>query len=488
MMVFIILLELLFLCSSFAGDTHDSDVSSSKSVEEECVDKAQRLRVEGQVAFENREYNKAIKFYKKLIKIDKSHTSYHSRAMVYLAINKFPKAFKDLGRAIEKGPNETQSYYYRGKTKMKFGQCVEALTDFWRVIKIELNHKLALEKVKQTEQCIDLMHRVKLYEEVEDCEGAEPFLEQLLEIVPYNKEYNLFHARCKIARKDYQGSLKFAGNVLKGDEGDLDALLIRGKAYYHMDALDRAMKHWKQGLSLDPEHKALKKLFKGVRKFQKKLAKADELKEQRKYVQAIELLDEALELDLTHVIRKSVLHDRCNLGIKDRRLDKDKRIMMCIDAKTLDPESASSSGDLGKAYAMAEDWDKAKIAYSEATRKDRRNREYGDGLRNAEREIKKARRKDYYKILDIPKTASERQIKKAFRRCGVDHHPDKCSTEECSDKFKLCVEASDILSDKDVRRRYDAGEDVLGDQQGTNRRGPFGGFPFGHGFRFRSRR
>jgi len=488
MIGFIFLLELLFFCSSFAEDTRESEVCSSKTVEGECVDKAQRLREEGKVAFENREYNKAIKFYNKLIKLDKSHTSYHSRAMVYLAINKFPKAIKDLSRAIEKGPKEANSYYYRGKTKMKLGQCVEALADFYRVIKIEVSHALALDKVKQTEQCIDLMHRLKPYEKIDDCDGAELFIGQLLEIATYDRSYNLFYARCKIIRKDYQEALKFAGNVLKGDEGDLDALLLRGKAYYYMDAIPRAMKHWKQGLSLDPEHKALKKLFKSVRKFQKKLEKADELKEQKKYTKAIELLDEALELDLTHAVRKSVMHDRCNWGIKDRRFDKEIRVKMCKDAKELDPKPASSSGDLGKAHAMAEDWEKAKVAFDEASRKDRRNRAYREGLNKAEREITKARRKDYYKILDIPKNASDRQIKKAFRKCGVDYHPDKCSTEECSDKFKLCVEASDILSDKDVRRRYDAGEDVLGNQQNPRRGGPFGGFPFGHGFRFRSRR
>jgi len=492
MIGFIILLEVLFLCASYAESTHDPEVCSSTAGQEECVDKvdkAQRLRVEGQLAFENREYSKAIKFYNKLIKVDKSYTSYHSRAMVHLAVNNFPKALKDLGRAIDKGPNETSSYYYRGKTKMKFGQCVEALSDFWRVLKIDLHHTLALEKVRITDQCIDLMHRAKPFEEADDCRGAEPFLEQLLEIIPYNRIYNLFQARCKMALEDYQATLKFAGNVLKGNDKDLDAILIRGKAYYHMDSIDRAMKHWKQGLSLDPEHKALKKLFKGVRKFQKKLSKAEDLKGERKYAEAIEQLDKALELNLSPKIRKTVVHERCKIGLMDRRFDSEKRITMCIDAKTLDPDPASSSGDLGKAYTMAEDWDKAKVAYSEANRKDRRNREYGEGLRNAEREIKKARRKDYYKILDIPKNASERQIKKAFRKCGIDHHPDKCSTEECSDKFKLCVEASDILSDKEVRRRYDAGEDVLGDQQGTNRRGPFGGgFPFGPGFRFRSRR
>jgi len=488
MLFFVILLE-LFLLSGTLADVQDSAAGSTKPKknvceEKECEDKAQRFRVEAQVAFENRDYRRAIKFYNKLVKIDKTHTSYHSRAMVHLAVHNFRKAFKDLGKAIGLAPEETKSYYYRGKTKKKFGHCVEALADFRRVLQIDSKHTLALENVRETDQCIDLMHRVKSYENREDCYGAETFLEQLLEITPYNKEHNLFHAGCKLAQEDYQSSLKFAGNVLRGDEGDLDALLMRGKAYYHMDDLERAMQHWKQGLSLDPEHRALKKLFKDVRKFQKKLAKADELTAERKYAQAVDQLDLALEYDLSSGIRNKVVHDRCSLGLRDRHFDKEKRIQMCIDAKNVDPEPASSSADLGKAYTMAEDWDKAKIAYSEANRKDPRNGDYRNGMTNAEREIKKARRKDYYKILDIPRDASERQIKKAFRKCGMDNHPDKCSTEDCAEKFKLCVEANDILADEDVRRRYDAGEDVLGDQQGGNRNPFRGGFPF-QGFQFR---
>jgi len=210
------------------------------------------------------------------------------------------------------------------------------------------------------------------------------------------------------------------------------------------------------------------------------------MKGQRKYVEAVEQLDKALEYDLSPGIKKQVVHERCSIGLGDRHFDKDKRIAMCQDAKKVDPDPASTSGNLGKAFFMAEDWDRAKIAYSEAQRKEPRNRVYNDGVRESEREIKKARRKDYYKILDIPKGAGQRQIKKAFRKCGVEYHPDKCSTEECSEKFKLCVEANDILGDEDVRRRYDAGEDVLGDQQKSNRGGGFrGGFPFGGGFHFR---
>ncbi len=61
--------------------------------------------------------------------------------------------------------------------------------------------------------------------------------------------------------------------------------------------------------------------------------------------------------------------------------------------------------------------------------------------------------KDYYKILGVNKTASEEDIKKAFRRLAHQYHPDKSGGDEA--KFKEVNEAYQVLSDKDKRARYD---------------------------------
>jgi len=46
-------------------------------------------------------------------------------------------------------------------------------------------------------------------------------------------------------------------------------------------------------------------------------------------------------------------------------------------------------------------------------------------IRNAELELKKSKRKDYYKILGVEKDADDNQIKKAYRKLAIIHHPDK---------------------------------------------------------------
>jgi curved DNA-binding protein CbpA len=65
---------------------------------------------------------------------------------------------------------------------------------------------------------------------------------------------------------------------------------------------------------------------------------------------------------------------------------------------------------------------------------------------------------DYYQILEIAKTASLPEIKKAFREKALLFHPDHNPDPEAVEKFKAIQEAYDILSDPALRQEYDQGK------------------------------
>ena len=65
-------------------------------------------------------------------------------------------------------------------------------------------------------------------------------------------------------------------------------------------------------------------------------------------------------------------------------------------------------------------------------------------------------KRDYYEVLGVEKSASEAEIKKAYRKMAIQYHPDKNpGDKEAEEKFKEAAEAYSVLSDKDKRARYD---------------------------------
>ena len=64
--------------------------------------------------------------------------------------------------------------------------------------------------------------------------------------------------------------------------------------------------------------------------------------------------------------------------------------------------------------------------------------------------------KDYYKILGVPRTASEDEIKRAYRKLARQYHPDKNKAKGSEDKFKEANEANEVLSDPKKRQAYDS--------------------------------
>ncbi len=65
-------------------------------------------------------------------------------------------------------------------------------------------------------------------------------------------------------------------------------------------------------------------------------------------------------------------------------------------------------------------------------------------------------KRDYYEVLGVSRTSTEQEIKSAYRRLAMRHHPDKNPNDATAEeKFKEAAEAYAVLSDAEQRRRYD---------------------------------
>ena len=64
--------------------------------------------------------------------------------------------------------------------------------------------------------------------------------------------------------------------------------------------------------------------------------------------------------------------------------------------------------------------------------------------------------KDYYKVLGISKSATQEEVKKAFRKLAIKYHPDKNpGDKKAEEKFKEINEANEVLGDAEKRKKYD---------------------------------
>src|SRR3989442_6301624 len=94
-----------------------------------------------------------------------------------------------------------------------------------------------------------------------------------------------------------------------------------------------------------------------------------------------------------------------------------------------------------------------------------------------------AKTKDYYDVLGVARTATQKEITSAFRKLARKHHPDlNAGDKQAEAKFKEISEAHDVLSEAKSRKLYDEfGADWRSAQQagvepGTRRRSAGGGF------------
>lgn len=161
-------------------------------------------------------------------------------------------------------------------------------------------------------------------------------------------------------------------------------------------------------------------------------------------------------------------------------------IPLCRECLKTDPQNTVDySLALSEALQQQEEFEEA-VSVLEAAAKKHKDNRLQEAIKAAQKARHEAANPDYYKLLGVPRDASEKQIKLAYRKLAQKYHPDKLKNSTPEEKKRaevrmgLINRANDVLTDPEKRAQYDRGFDPE-NPQGHQPFGHGGGHPFGFG-------
>ncbi|KAL4605394.1 hypothetical protein ACB092_09G025100 [Castanea dentata] len=393
-------------------------------------------------------------------------------------VKRYSDALDDLNTAIEADPMFSEAYFRRASILRQLCRYEESEKSYNKFLELKPGHSAAEKELSQLFQAQSALDTaLTLFDSADFTKSLEYVDKVVLVFSPACSKAKLLRVKLLLAEKDYSTAISETGLILKEDENNLNALLLRGRAYYYLADHDVALRHYQKGLRLDPEHSELKKAYFGLKNLLKKSKSAEDNVNKGKLRVAVEDFKGALALDPNHLAHNVHLHlGLCKVLVKLGR-GKDA-ITSCNEALNIDEELLDALVQRGEAKLLTEDWEGAVADLKAAAQQSPQDMEIRESLMRAEKALKMSKRKDWYKILEVSKTASVSEIKRAYKKLALQWHPDKNveNREEAEAKFREIAAAYEVLSNEEKRTRYDRGEDVedMGGQGG-------GGFNFGGG-------
>ncbi|KAL2351012.1 hypothetical protein BJ546DRAFT_813889, partial [Cryomyces antarcticus] len=436
----------------------------------------------GNKFFKAKEYEKAIKEYTKAIEADPKTSTYRSnRAAALMSANRFSEALEDARAAVEMEPDNKKALLRLARVYTSLGQPQEALNVYARIQPpVSAADTAAAKSMQQHVQQAQEQLRtgasgsLALHALDQAEKGLGPRVD-----TPRRWKLMKGEAYLKMGNVNALGDAQnVAMSILRSNNQDPEALVLRGRALYAQGDNEKAIQHFRQALSCDPDFKDAVKYLRMVQKLDRMKEEGNTLFKSGKYQQAVDVYTQALKVDpLNKGTNSKILQNRalCYTRLKDYKAV----IADCSRALALDPTYLKARKTKAKALGESGDWEEAVKEYKSIQETSPSEPGIAQEVRNAELELKKSKRKDYYKILGIEKDADENQIKKAYRKLAIVHHPDKNpDDEDAADRFKDIGEAYETLSDSQKRARYDSGEDLV---DPSDMFGGGGGFPGGTG-------
>ncbi|WOO77898.1 DnaJ subfamily C member 3 [Vanrija pseudolonga] len=465
----------------------------------EAASEGNRLLAAGQYADAARAYGDAIEA------DPESYLNYYKRATAYLSQGRHGPALADFDASLRLNPGFAQAHYQKAKILAKEGDFAGAGSELKAFGKSKKGDVAADRLAAAVDTATKEENAAKSSAKKKQWTNCVVHAGKAIEVGPHSKELRELRAQCATELGDVEGAYSDLTRLATLDPAS-QTLPVRlaAIAFFVMNS-DTYASHLKQCLHYDPDSKPCKKMHKLLRSLSKDSVKLNNLVEGGSNRKALLLargekgedgllvrFDNALKDQIKegnipaqfHALKTSVARMNlyalvCRAGVAANDLGA-KTAEACNVILDMDPEDESGLVFKAEKLLKEEQFDQAVAVLQKAFEASgRQSQDIMNRLQKAQRLLKVSKQKDYYKVLDVPRDADERTIKKAFRRLAKKNHPDVGGSEE---KMAQLNEAYEVLSDPKLREQYDNGHDPNDPTAGHG-----GGNPFAHhggGFQF----
>ncbi|XP_036405053.1 dnaJ homolog subfamily C member 7-like isoform X1 [Megalops cyprinoides] len=436
--------------------------------EEEIEREAECFKEQGNAYYIKKDYSEAFNYYTKAIDTCPKNASYYgNRAATLMMLCRFREALEDSQQAVRLDDCFMKGHLREGKCHLSLGNAMAASRCFQKVLELEPDNSQAQQEDKNAEAVMDYEKMAEFDFEKRDFRKVVYCMDRALEFAPACHRFKILKAECLALLGRYPEAQSVASDILRMDSTNGDALYVRGLCLYYEDCIDKAVQFFVQALRMAPDHEKARLACRNAKALKAKKEEGNKAFKDGNYEAAYELYTEALTIDPNNIKTNAKLY--CNRGTVGIKLKKtEQAIDDCTNAIKLDETYIKAYLRRAQCYMDTEQYEEAVRDYEKVYQTEK-TKEHKHLLKNAQLELKKSKRKDYYKVLGVGKNATEDEIKKAYRKRALMHHPDRHSAatpevqKEEEKKFKEVGEAFTVLSDPKKKSRYDSGHDLEDD-------------------------
>jgi len=433
---------------------------------------AEEYKTQGNKEFKANNYTKAIEFYTKAIDTFSNEPSYYAnRAACYIGLKKYLKCIEDCNETLNRDPKFVKALKRKAKSFFLIGNTREAKITYQKAMEVDPSDSSIKGELQEVIMVEKLM--VESTNNLENKRYTDALMEikKALSICPELSIMKIRQVECLAKMGHTENAVQISNSIFNELSFNTDFLYSRGLALLYNGQTDSAKKVFMEGLRLDPDNEKCRTAFKRMNRQEDLKEKGNTEFKSGNYEEALKKYSEAIEMDPNNKNLAAVLYsNRATVLLKMKKHR--EAIADCNKAIELNETYAKAFIKRAEIRMELEEYLEAGNDFKQAKQLDPSSAaNLGQRIQEADREHKKSLRKDYYKILEIEKTADDAEIKKAYRKNALKWHPDKNGQSEearltAETKFKDINEAYSILSDPQKKKRFDVGADLDDDFSG----------------------